>query len=137
MNRKILIILVIAIIIIGGAFFFLQQPKYEQNTGSDLPQIPDNSSSSQPLTEEEDIIPNTYSIAMENFLFKPAEITIKKGDTITWTNQDSAPHDISGDTFQSNPLVKGQSFSFAFDSVGTFNYICGIHPSMKGKIIVQ
>lgn len=137
MNKKILIIIIIAIVIIGAAFYFLQQPKYKQNTESNSPQIPNGSFPSQPSTGNDSAISNSYNIAIENFSFKPTEIDIKKGDTVTWTNQDSAPHKILGDIFQSDSLAKGQSFSFVFNSAGTFDYICGIHPSMKGTIIVQ
>jgi plastocyanin len=78
---------------------------------------------------------NTVSI--QNFAFNPQALTVKKGTTVTWTNNDSAPHQIKSTTFNSQPLGKGQSYSFTFDNPGTFDYICGIHPSMTGKIIVQ
>jgi len=77
------------------------------------------------------------SINIQNFAFSPATLTVKKGATVTWTNNDSAPHQIKSATFNSSQLSKGQSFSFTFDAVGTFDYSCSIHPSMLGKIIVE
>jgi plastocyanin len=77
------------------------------------------------------------TINIENFAFSPATLTVKAGTTITWTNNDGAPHQIKSLTFNSDSLKKGQSFSFTFAKVGTFDYSCGIHPSMLGKIIVE
>ena len=77
------------------------------------------------------------NISISNFSFEPASLTIKKGTTVNWINDDQTPHGISGNTFSSEPLNTGQSFSFTFNNTGTFNYICSIHPSMVGKIIVE
>lgn len=78
---------------------------------------------------------NTVSI--KNFAFNPAELAVKAGDTVTWINNEAAPHQIKADAFNSEALSQGQSFSFAFTQPGTYNYICSIHPAMAGKIIVE
>lgn len=86
------------------------------------------------------ITPNpdgSYPVSIINFAFSPAVLNIDSGDTVTWTNNDTAIHRISGGSFQSNDLAKGQTFSFKFTASGEFDYNCGIHPSMKGKIIVK
>lgn len=77
------------------------------------------------------------AVIIQNFAFSPATLTVKKGATITWTNNDSAPHQIKSATFNSDQLNKGQTFSFTFNTAGTFDYSCAIHPSMLGKIIVE
>lgn len=77
------------------------------------------------------------AVSMENFSFKPDTLTVTVGATVTWTNNDAAGHDVKSDTFQSPNMAKGQTFSFTFTKKGTYDYICGIHPNMKGKIIVQ
>jgi len=77
------------------------------------------------------------NVAIQNFAFDPAVLAVKAGDTVTWTNDDSAPHQIKSDAFNSLQLAKGQTFSFIFPSAGTFDYSCAIHPSMKGQIVVQ
>jgi len=76
-------------------------------------------------------------ISIQNFAFNPATLTVKKGATVTWTNNDSASHQIKSATFNSSALSQGQRFSFTFNATGTFDYSCAIHPSMLGKIIVQ
>ncbi len=76
-------------------------------------------------------------VAVENFSFSPTELSINFRETVTWTNQDSAPHQISGNGFKSDVLDNGQSFNFTFNTAGTYDYVCPIHPYMKGKIIVK
>jgi plastocyanin len=83
------------------------------------------------------VSPTTATISIKNFAFNPATITIKKGTTITWTNDDRAPHELKSSAFNSMVMSTGQSFSFVFNDSGTFDYSCSIHPSMTGKIIVE
>ncbi|MEL4106625.1 plastocyanin/azurin family copper-binding protein [Oscillospiraceae bacterium WX1] len=78
---------------------------------------------------------NTVNI--QNFEFQPAEITVNKGETVTWINQDSAGHDVVGNSFKSDILQKGQSFQQTFNETGTFEYRCPIHSGMAGKVIVK
>ena len=62
---------------------------------------------------------------------------MKVGDKITWTNDDDAPHTVTGGELDSSNLAKGASFTFTADKAGTISYICAIHPTMKGTITVQ
>jgi amicyanin len=80
------------------------------------------------------------SVEIKNFAFDPAQITIKAGEQVTWTNGDAMGHDIvsdSGEAFKSEILATGQSFSHTFSTPGTYQYHCGVHPSMNGKVIVE
>jgi plastocyanin len=80
--------------------------------------------------------PNT--VLIKGFAFDPATITVTKGTTVTWMNMDSAEHTVvaKGNAFSSDVLKNGQSFAHTFNETGTFEYICGKHPSMTGKVIV-
>jgi plastocyanin len=81
--------------------------------------------------------PGIVSIA--EFLFGPEKISVKTGETITWTNIDDSPHQVTvqGQTTLRTPvLLKGQSTVVLFKDVGAYDYICGLHPTMKGKIEV-
>jgi LPXTG-motif cell wall-anchored protein len=73
------------------------------------------------------------------FHFSPATITIKAGDTITWTNAGTIPHTATGSGFDSGTLNPGQSFSHTFTSVGTISYHCTFHQAlgMVGTIVVE
>ena len=77
------------------------------------------------------------TILIQDYMFQPAEITIRKGETVTWINQDSVRHTATGKYFDSGLLSKGQSFTQTFNEAGAFDYICTPHPSMKGRVIVQ
>lgn len=94
---------------------------------------PDPAHPSQPSEP----VKETKTISIQNFAFSPASLTVKKGTKVVWTNNDSAPHQIKSATFNSDSLSKGQTYSFTFDVVGAFPYICAIHPSMQGTIIVE
>ena len=81
----------------------------------------------------------TTSVTIESFLFNPDSLTIKAGETVTWTNKDSMAHTVTEDkgVFDSGSINNGATYSFTFKTAGTFTYHCAIHPSMTGKIIVQ
>lgn len=82
-----------------------------------------------------------YSVQMVNYAFSPASITVSEGDTITWTNEDSAPHTVtttSGPQSLNSPyLSKGQSWSFTFTAPGTYLYYCTVHRDMRAQVVVR
>jgi plastocyanin len=77
-------------------------------------------------------------VTIKDFKFAPASISVSVGDSITWTNQDVAPHTATANdgSFDTGNLSKGKSGSITFSKAGTFAYICSIHPSMKGTVTV-
>jgi amicyanin len=100
----------------------------QPSSGPDTPQSP-----------SQDIPQSNTNVDIKNFAFKPSEIKIKKGSTIIWTNKDSAQHIIisdSGSEINSPSLSKDQTYAHTFNNIGSFDYHCSIHPSMKAKVIV-
>ncbi len=83
--------------------------------------------------------PPTDKAQVQNidFSFFPAEVTIVKGGTVTWSQKDSDSHTVTGDGFSSNKLSQGQTYSHTFNEAGTYDYWCTIHASMRGKVIVK
>jgi plastocyanin len=81
--------------------------------------------------------PDTVSVA--SFLFGPEKLTVALGTTVTWTNTDASPHQVSvkGKPLRTPIILKGQSKSLTFTEPGTYEYTCGLHPSMKGTIEVK
>lgn len=79
------------------------------------------------------------AVSIVGFAFEPATITVKTGETVTWTNQASADHTVVADdgSFQSGDLATGATFTHTFDAPGTYAYRCGIHPSMHGTVVVE
>ena len=86
---------------------------------------------------ENQVSGESNAVTIEGFAFTPQTLTVKIGTTVTWTNNHTAPHQIKSATFNSSLLTKGQSFTFTFNEVGTYDYVCAIHSNMKGKIIVN
>ena len=90
--------------------------------------------------EPEGAAAGTPEVVIENFQFVPQEIEVAEGTTVTWTNQDEVAHTVQdeGDLFpESEDLAQGQTFSFTYERAGSFPYICGIHPYMKGTVTVS
>jgi len=87
-------------------------------------------------TSQDAIQNNPLEVNMQNFNFSPSELTVKAGETVTWTNNDNTPHTVTGEGFSSETLDGGQSFSYAFAEPGIYEYHCNFHSSMKGRIIV-
>jgi plastocyanin len=84
--------------------------------------------------------PGTVSATIANFAFSPATITAKVGDVISWTNNDSAPHTAtvkSDATCTTENLASGASGGIVFNTAGSYDYFCKIHPSMTGKVEVS
>jgi plastocyanin len=84
------------------------------------------------------------NVYMRHETFSPAHIQVALGTTVTWTNQDNVPHNVtispivisSSNDWESRLLYPGQSFSYTFTSHGTFQYHCQEHPGMIGAVIV-
>jgi plastocyanin len=79
-------------------------------------------------------------VSMEGIKFNPASVTVKAGDTVTWTNNDSVGHDVTGDTFKSGDsggMQNGDTFAQTFDKKGTFDYVCTVHTGMEGSVTVK
>ena len=79
------------------------------------------------------------AITIQNFAFAPASLTVKDGTTVTWTNNDSPTHSVkwADGAAGSSPLTTGSSYTRTFATPGTYAYVCGIHASMHGTIVVN
>lgn len=80
-----------------------------------------------------------HQIVISDFSFAPARIVVHQGDTIKWVNRDIVRHNATvGDkSWTTGTLMPGGAGSVTATAVGTFNYICTRHPSMKGVIVVE
>ncbi|KQV74085.1 hypothetical protein ASC61_03155 [Aeromicrobium sp. Root344] len=80
----------------------------------------------------------THQITIKSYAYGSGSMSITQGDTVTWTNQDSVPHDVvvtSGPVkFRSPMLTKGKSWSYTFTSAGAYSYTCSVHPDMHATI---
>jgi plastocyanin len=78
-------------------------------------------------------------IKMQNIAFSPKSTTVKVGEKVTWTNDDTTDHNVTADSgadFKSKDFGGGGTFSFTPDKAGTIQYECTLHPGMKATLTV-
>ena len=100
----------------------------------------------QTSTTSISIVPGASSPNNPKF-YDPSPANVAVGTTVTWTNNDSTLHTVysgspddsanGGKLFQSTYMAKGQTFEHKFDTAGTFNYYCTLHPFMIGQVVVK
>lgn len=96
-----------------------------------------NNQNTNNTTNTQNTTPRTLTI--QNFSFNPDIITVNKGDTVTWQNNDSVTHHVvvDDDTFDLGDMPSGGTSKHTFDTAGTYNYHCSIHSEMKGGVMVK
>jgi len=81
----------------------------------------------------------TDKVSIADFAYTPASITVKKGTSVTWTNEDTSQHTVTiddGTGPHSQPLNKGDTYTYTFSDAGTYKYHCTFHSNMTGTVIV-
>ena len=83
--------------------------------------------------------PATHTVVMEGVAFTPQTLTVKQGDTIVWANKDLFPHTASAQdgSFDSREIPVGKSWRYVAKKAGKHSYVCTLHPTMTGTLIVQ
>jgi plastocyanin len=77
-------------------------------------------------------------VAIDNFAFTPETLNVKTGASVTFVNHDDIPHLVVAvdGKYRSKALDTNDKYSITFDKPGEYAYFCGLHPHMKGKIVV-
>ena len=78
-------------------------------------------------------------VSINNFAFEPAQLTATVGQSVSWVNNDGAPHGIA---FKDGApgmelMLPGQGFSRSFSKPGVYDYVCAVHPYMTGRVTVR
>jgi plastocyanin len=83
--------------------------------------------------------PSPNTVTMASMSFNPPTLTVAKGTSVTWQNNDGVAHTSTSDAgvWDSGNISQGSSKSVTFNTAGTFSYHCTIHPMMVGTIVVQ
>ena len=139
MKTSVLIVALLLILAAGGIYFFWN------NSGNEMPnQTLEEDNANQASAGEQTSSGGTNSeskdVEISGFSFSPSTLTISVGDSVIWTNMDSATHTItsdSGNELDSETFSNGNSYSHTFTTAGTYAYHCNIHTSMKGTIVVE
>ena len=79
------------------------------------------------------------TVEMHNLQYYPASLTVSVGATVTWNNTEAAAHSVTSDAglFDSGLFSPGDSYTFTFNSAGTYRYRCKIQAGMTGTIFVK
>jgi plastocyanin len=125
--NRVVALLGTALIIATGALLVVHDPQGSDNTAA------------QPAPAG-----GVNDVQIKDFTYAPAAITVPAGTTITFTNEDGAPHTATSGTsptadgvFESGTLAKGDSKSIKVTKRGTLAYYCVLHPFMKGTVVVR
>lgn len=139
-----IVAIVLASVIIGGVIVVGQVLENDPNIRNEIrqwlgggsEQSSQKRSSSLPIMEEGIIVSIAGNSGSNSY--NPNRIEINVGDTVTWINDDSSPHTVTSSNdsaFDSDVLMRGETFSFTFDKEGEYPYFCTLHPSMVGTVI--
>lgn len=148
MNNKMItavVVVVLAVIGFGAVALKNNENKPASNVSEPIANHNSSDTNTTPSTSNNETSSNEVveanNVTYKNFDVVQKIIKVKKGTTVTWTNEDSAKHDVTPDTetadFKASELFgKGETYSVTFNTVGTYTYHCSPHPYMKGTIEV-
>jgi len=79
-----------------------------------------------------------HTIVIEGMQFKPAALTVRRGDRVVWRNQDLVPHTATAaQVFDSRTIEPGAAWTYTAGKSGSLGYVCTFHPGMKGTLTVE
>lgn len=138
MKKSVVAIIVVVVIVVVGVLL-LATHKSDNSTTSNMSNM--NSNQGKDGSGEADTgSSSTNQVNIKGLAFSPTNITVTKGTTVTWTNNDTVTHTVTENDGQSGPnsgdLDSGKSYSFTYNTAGTFKYHCSIHSEMTGTVTV-
>lgn len=83
--------------------------------------------------------PKVHTVTIDASRFEPATLTVAAGDTVIWKNIDMFPHTATSTVgvFDSKEIKPGKAWKFVVPKKGLFEYICTLHPAMRGAVRVR
>ncbi|MGH7241776.1 MAG: cupredoxin domain-containing protein [Candidatus Saccharimonadales bacterium] len=132
-------IIVLLILVAGGGLLLANHKSSDTSSGSSSSTAMSDDTMKNSSGNSSTTVATT-SVTIKDMAFSPANIGVKVGDTVTWTNNDSVAHTVTETDGQTGPksedIEPGKSFVYTFDKAGTYKYDCSIHPSMTGSVTV-
>lgn len=135
--------IVVALIVVVVMVTWLRRPAGAEAQATSMPDV----ASAAPQSSDPPPIPSpaessdVAKVFIDNFSFKPREVTVPVGATVTWVNHDDVPHTATSTgqspLFDSKALDTDDKYSFKFTKPGTYRYYCKIHTHMTGTVIVK
>ena len=82
--------------------------------------------------------PQTLQVEIRGMQFVPATLRVHRGDVVVFTNHDLVPHTAtSAGWFDSGPLSPNQSWTYVVTDSVDYDYVCSMHPMMKGQLLAH
>lgn len=129
MNKNTIIAIIAVVVVLGGGVAYVSSSSKSSDHAAMKPST--TATANQPV--------DANSVSISNYAFDPTPLKVKKGTKVTWTNYDVAKHSVvadSGTGPMSELFGKGQTYSYTFDTAGTYKYHCEPHPYMHGTVEV-
>ena len=148
MNKNTWIVIAVLVVLAGGAGVYALTASSSDSKSSDTSSASSEMNMDKKVADTDKSADNpesavaTNAVSIEGFAYTPANITVKKGTTVTWTNNDTAAHTVTSNDdstaggLDSKGLEKGETYSATFNTVGTFTYHCTFHSNMTGSVTV-
>jgi plastocyanin len=92
--------------------------------------------SASPEPADLDPMTDYPTVVVSDMSFSSDTLTVEAGTTVTWVFEDVMPHNVVGDDFASEIMETG-SFTHTFTDPGTYPYVCTLHPTMEGRVVVE
>ena len=133
-NKQVMFAVIVAALIVVGGVVIAGGNKKSSNT-TDM-----DTASSAPAADAVKATA-TNAVTISDYKYGPEAVTVKVGDTVTWTNMDSVRHNVVADKKADGAPIgelfaRGETYSFKFTKAGTFKYHCEPHPYMHGTVVV-
>lgn len=139
MNRNTVIFAVVVLAILAILGGYLVARNNQVGSPSTTTTTP-NTNTSTPAPSNGQNTSEAQAVSIKDMAFTPASITVKKGTTVTWTNDDAVAHTVVETDGQTGPdsatIQPKGTYAFTYNTTGTFRYHCSIHPNMTGTVVV-
>jgi plastocyanin len=137
---RILVVPVLIVLAVGAGIGLAGLGIYQVVTGSNVLALPSGTTSTGQIVN----VSLPYGVGTNQTLnFAPVNVTLAKGGSVKWTNNDPTPHTVTStgipngaQSFDSKNMVQGSIFAYTFTVGGTYQYICAYHAWMHGSVTV-
>jgi plastocyanin len=142
MVRRVRTVLTLTVVMAAATIALAAGPALAQTYGEPAPTAPPSHQEApqhHPATGAHGLRGGVVEVAIRDFFFAPARLSVAPGTTVVWVNRGAHPHTVSAfdGSFDSGVLMPGDAFALTFGGSGTVWYFCEIHPSMTGSVTVS
>lgn len=89
------------------------------------------------MRTEDPAIPKDHKVTIARYAFNPRNLVVNRGDRVIWENLGNTPHEVLSNKFHSNPLLKGDTYSYTFDTKGNYTINSARYKATIGYVYVK